>query len=97
MAHAARVLNGIVQEVIVIDNDTLPNDGEFSSRNEVLVNEYLQGLGLNGEWRLTSYNARFRGIFAAPGMNYQVGPEEFYWDPARLIYLSEPNIGKAEE
>ena len=76
MAHAAKVdYLGIVRQVIVVDNDVLTNDGEFSSRNELLLNEYLEGLGIDGEWRLTSYNGNFRGCFAGVGMSYDQSPE----------------------
>tara|TARA_R110000803_G_C11853017_1_gene306119 strand:+ start:269 stop:580 length:312 start_codon:yes stop_codon:yes gene_type:complete len=79
MAHAAKIEDGIVTQVIVVDNSQLSNDGEFTSRNEVILNEYLQDLGLGGTWRLTSYNNKFRGTFAGVGMTYQENPEEFYY------------------
>ena len=75
MAHAARIdANKVVRQVIVVDNDVLTNDGEFSSRNEQLLNEYLEALGLDGEWRLTSYHGNFRGRFAGLGMSYGQSP-----------------------
>ncbi len=88
MAHAARIMNGIVTQVIVVGNDKLTNDGEFSSRNEILLNEYLDDIGMGGEWRMTSYNANFRGLFAGVGMSYgqapgaSAGVYEFLPDPS---------------
>ena len=75
MAHAAKIEDGIVTQVIVVDNDVLTNDGEFTSRNEVLLNEYLADLGLGATWKLTSYNNNFRGRFAGVGMSYAQSPE----------------------
>ena len=70
MAHAARIDGGIVREVIAVDNDKLPNDGAFTPEVETALNEYLHACGLDGEWKLTSYNNNFRGTYAGQGFTY---------------------------
>lgn len=59
MAHFAKIENGIVTKVIVVD-DTHEANGQ----------EYLNGLGLEGTWVQTSYNANFGKKFAAIGDSF---------------------------
>ena len=78
MAHAAKVdYLGIVREVLVVDNDKLPDGGEFTPEVETALNEYLQGCGLDGDWKLTSYNNNFRGTYAGQGYSYDPDLDEF--------------------
>ena len=78
MAHAAKIDDsGIVREVIVINNSDLPDGGAFTPEVEVAANEYLHGLGLDGDWKLTSYNNNFRGTYAGQGMTYDPVLDEF--------------------
>ena len=64
MAHFARVLNGVVQQVIVVSNDDAPT--------EVAGQEFIESIGLVGEWVQTSYNnnpieGASRGQYAGVG------------------------------
>lgn len=59
MAHFAKIENGIVTSVLVVDN-----------KHEAYGQDYLHGLGLEGTWIQTSYNANFRGKFAGIGDIY---------------------------
>ena len=78
MAHAAKVDDGgIVREVIVVNNTDLPDGGEFTPEVEAAANQYLRGLGLDGDWKLTSYNGNFRGTYAGQGMTYDPTLDEF--------------------
>ena len=77
MAHAAKIDSGIVREVIVVDNDKLPNGGEFTPEVETALNTYLNGIGLDGDWKLTSYNSNFRGTYAGQGFTYDPDLDEF--------------------
>jgi len=77
VAHAAKIDNGIVREVIVVDNDKLPDGGEFSPEVEAALNEYLHACGLDGEYKLTSYNNNFRGTYAGQGYTYDPALDEF--------------------
>lgn len=65
MAHFAKIDNGIVQQVIVVNNETL-GDLEFPE-SEAIGQEFIASLGLDGSWKQTSYNANFRGKYAASG------------------------------
>lgn len=71
MAHVARIdENGIVREVHVLNNSDLPNGGEFSPETEAAANAFQHSLGLEGVWKLTSYNSNFRGLYAGIGYKY---------------------------
>lgn len=65
MAHFAKIENGIVTTVIVVSNETL-NDLEFPE-SELVGQEFIASLGLDGTWKQTSYNANFRNKYAAAG------------------------------
>ena len=67
-AHAARVEDGIVREVIVIPycND---NDNEITA--------YCNGIGLAGTWMDTSYLGSRRGRYAGIGFAYDADLDEF--------------------
>jgi len=59
MAHFAKIENGTVTQVVVVDNS-----------EELRGQEYLNSLGLDGTWVQTSYNANFGKKFAAIGDTY---------------------------
>ena len=65
MAHFAKIENGIVTEVIVVNNETLGNL-DFPE-SEAVGQEFIASLGLDGTWKQTSYNANFRGKYAGLG------------------------------
>lgn len=78
MAHVARIdEDGIVREVHVLNNHDLPNNGEFSPEVEEAANAFQHSLGLEGVWRLTSYNGNFRGRYAGIGYRYDAELDEF--------------------
>ena len=78
MAHAARIdSSGIVREVLVVDNDKLFDGGKFTTKGEKSLNTYLHGCGLDGDWKLTSYNSKFRGRYAGQGFTYDPDLDEF--------------------
>jgi hypothetical protein len=68
MAHFAQINNGIVGQVIVVNNETL-GDLEFPA-SEPVGQEFIASLGLDGTWKQTSYNATFRGKYAGAGDTY---------------------------
>ena len=70
MAHVARIEDGIVREVHVLNNSDLPNNGEFSPETEAAANAFQHSLGLEGDWKLTSYNGNFRGTYAGIGYSF---------------------------
>jgi hypothetical protein len=77
MAHVARIEDGIVREVHVLNNSDLPNGGEFSPETEAAANAFQHSLGLEGVWKLTSYNGNFRGTYAGIGFSYDAELDEF--------------------
>ena len=78
MAHVARIdEDGIVREVHVLNNSDLPNNGEFSPEAEASANAFQHSLGLEGVWKLTSYNGNFRGTYAGIGFSYDPELDEF--------------------
>ena len=68
MAHFALVENGIVKNIIVINNDSI-GGLEFPD-SESVGKEFIASLGLEGTWLQTSYNANFRGKYAVIGDTY---------------------------
>ena len=68
MAHFARIDSGIVHEVIVVDNADC-GGGDFPE-SEAVGQAFIASIGLDGEWRQTSYNSNFRGIYAGIGYNF---------------------------
>ena len=77
MAHAARIVNGFVRQVIVVDNNKLFDGGKFTTKGEKSLNTYMHSLGLDGDWKLTSYNSKFRGRYAGQGFTYDPALDEF--------------------
>jgi len=73
MAHFARVDDGIVREVIVVDNNDC-GGGDFPE-SEPIGQAFIASIGLEGEWRQTSYNSNFRGTYA--GIDYTFDGNEF--------------------
>lgn len=78
MAHFAKIENGIVTAVVVVDNEHEEN-GEA----------YLNELGLEGTWVQTSYNATFGGKFAGIGDTYDAKKKQFIQPPAPLVEIIE--------
>lgn len=66
MAHFAKIEDGVVTNVVVVDNEHEAN-GEA----------YLNSLGLEGTWVQTSYNANFGKKFAAIGDIYVASTGNF--------------------
>ena len=66
MAHFAKIEGGIVTAVVVVDN-----------AHEMNGSEYLNSLGLEGNWVQTSYNANFGKKFAAIGDTYVASTGNF--------------------
>jgi hypothetical protein len=83
MAHFARIENGIVGQVIVVNNETL-GDLEFPE-SEAVGQEFIASLGLAGTWKQTSYNANFRAKYAGSGDTYDSELDEFVAPPVPEI------------
>jgi hypothetical protein len=64
MAHFARVEDGVVSQVIVVNNEVLLDENGIEQ--EFIGIQFCQNL-LGGTWVQTSYNANFRGKYAGTG------------------------------
>lgn len=84
MAHFAELdQNGVVLRVVVVNNATIkgPVTTEVNGflmtqevESEAQGIEFLQGLyGSDTTWKQTSYNGKFRGVFAAVGGTFENG------------------------
>lgn len=78
MAHFAKIEDGIVTNVVVVDNEH-EADGEA----------YLNSLGLEGTWVQTSYNANIRGKYAAIGDTYDSVADEFVSPVVEVVEVVE--------
>jgi hypothetical protein len=67
-AHAARVEDGIVREVIVIP---------YCDDDDATITEYCNGIGLAGTWLDCSYLGARRGKYAGVGDRYDAELDEF--------------------
>ena len=82
MAHFAKIENNKVIQVIAIsDNDC--GGGNFPS-SELIGQEFIASLNINGHWLQTSYNNNFRGTYAGIGFSY---------DPSANVFI-EPAFVK---
>jgi hypothetical protein len=75
MAHFAQVDNGIVRNVIVINNSDC-GGGDFPD-SEPIGQAFIASLGIDGDWLQTSYNGNFRGQYAGQGMTYDPVLDQF--------------------
>ena len=73
MAHAARIEDGIVREVIVVPDDL------DATESDAAIEAYIHSIGLSGTWIRTSYNATngFRGCYAGIGFAYDSEADVF--------------------
>ena len=83
MAHFARVDDGIVREVIVIDNADC-GGGDFPE-SEAIGQAFIAGIGLAGEWRQTSYNNNFRDTYAGIGYTFDADLDVFVAPVADVV------------
>ena len=67
-AHAARIENGIVQQVIVIP---------YCNDDDDQITAYCNSIGLEGTWIDTSYTGSRRGRYAGIGYRYDAELDEF--------------------
>ena len=86
MAHFARIENGIVHEVHVLNNDDI-DGGEFPD-SEPIGQAYQASLGLLGEWLQCSYSGSFRGAYPGRGWIYDAELDQFI--PSLLVIKGTP-------
>lgn len=77
MAHFAKIneQTNEVEQVIVISNEDC-NNLPFPD-SELLGQQFIQKLGLDGVWKQTSYNNNFRKRYAGIGYTYKETADVF--------------------
>ena len=76
MAHFAKMTNGFVQNIIVINNEVITD--ENGQEQEALGIAFCKSLyGEDTEWLQCSYNASFRGVYPGPSYKYDADKNEF--------------------
>lgn len=70
MAHFAQLKDNVVTQVIVVNNEEVPDEATGITFCKSLYGEDTQ-------WVQTSYNGNFRGRFAGSGMIYDPELDEF--------------------
>jgi hypothetical protein len=75
MAHFAKIENGIVREVNVINNADC-GGGDFPE-SEAIGQAFIASLGIAGEWKQTSYSGSFRSKYAGIGDTYDAVNDVF--------------------
>lgn len=68
IAHFAKIEDGVVRQVIVVDNNDC-GGGNFPD-SEPIGNAFINSIGLPGVWKQTSYNNNFRGSYAGIGYKF---------------------------
>ena len=91
MAHFARVIDGVVDAVIVVDNKDC-GGGNFPE-SEPVGQEFIADLGFDGEWLQCSYTGSFRYwmpnsgytwngvafVMPSPGSNWTLDEDTYQW------------------
>lgn len=77
MAHFAKILDGIVTQVIVVNNADC-GGGDFPE-SEPVGQAFIASLGLDGEWLQTSYHSNFRKTYAGIGCAYDAEADVFFY------------------
>jgi hypothetical protein len=76
MAHFAKIEeDGIVSQVIVVLNEDC-GDLNFPE-SEIVGQQFLASINVDGIWKQTSYNANFRKMYAIIGGTYDDVIDEF--------------------
>ena len=97
MAHFARIENGIVREVIVINNADC-SGGDYPEA-EAAGQSFIAGIGLAGTWHQTSYNSNFRGTYSGIGYKFDAERNQFVppdWELVDGEWTAPPEIEEPE-
>jgi len=69
MAHFARIYDGLIGEIIVVNNEVLHDENGVESESIGIA--FCKSLyGENSEWVQTSYNGNFRELYAGSATHY---------------------------
>lgn len=84
MAHFAKIENNVVTQVIVVNNEVLLDSNGIEQ--ESIGSQFCTDL-FGGKWVQTSYNNKFRKIFAVPGYFYDFKNDIFCIETPDKTYL----------
>jgi hypothetical protein len=84
MAHFARIQDGLVVEVRVINNEVI-KDNKGKEKESIGINFCKSLFGENTEWVQTSYNGSFRERFATRGMIYNTATDAFEYQTVQGV------------
>ena len=80
MAHFAQLdESNVVTQVIVVSNDELIDNGVESEAKGIVFCQFL--FGADTRWIQTSYNSKFRGVYAGIGYTYDADKDVFVAPP----------------
>ena len=76
MAHFAQLdsSNTVISVIVVANEDC--GGGEFPA-SEPIGQAFITSIGLDGTWKQTSYNNKFRKYYAGIGFRYDAELDEF--------------------
>lgn len=77
MAHFAKIEEGLVTQVIVVDNSDI-TDGNGDEQESLGIDFINNTLGISGTWKQTSYNNNLRANYAGVGFTYDSTNDVFY-------------------
>jgi hypothetical protein len=80
MAHFAKIEDGIVRQIIVVNNEVILDENGIEQ--ESIGAKFCADL-FGGQWVQTSYNANFRGKYASIGDRYDPVRNEFV---AKIVF-----------
>jgi hypothetical protein len=75
MAHFAKIENGVVRQVIVVNNSDCAG-GEYPL-SEPIGQDFIAEIGIEGEWLQTSPDGEYRAVYAGIGYTYDGDLDEF--------------------
>jgi hypothetical protein len=90
MAHFAKVVDGLVTDVIVVAN--LDCGGEEFPASEPIGQAFIASLGLEGQWLQTSYNNNFRKQYAGIDSTYNAEHDIFVSPQPYLGWVLDENF-----
>lgn len=73
MAHFAKIENGSVTQVIVVGDDDCAG-GQYPEA-DAAGQAFIHSIGLDGEWKQTSYHGSFRSKYSGIGDLFVEDPE----------------------
>jgi hypothetical protein len=90
MGNFAKIENGTVTQVIVINNDVLGEPTLTFPDTDAAGRAFIANtLKLEGEWRQTSYNNNFRDTYAGIGYTFDADTDVFV-APVAEVTEDEP-------